>query len=114
MTFEHVLVVGAGQMGAGIAQVIASSGRRVSLYDSAPGAVERGIGAMEKSLGRLASKGAEVDPAAVLGRIDAVDDLVPAELMVEAVVEDPSIKEDEARGRTESCAAKSSCSSQRW
>ncbi|HEY3105926.1 MAG TPA: 3-hydroxyacyl-CoA dehydrogenase NAD-binding domain-containing protein [Gaiellaceae bacterium] len=94
MTFEHVLVVGAGQMGAGIAQVIASSGRRVSLYDSAPGAVERGIGAMEKSLGRLASKGAEVDPAAVLGRIDAVDDLVPAELMVEAVVEDPSIKED--------------------
>ena len=42
MQFEHVLVVGAGQMGGGIAQVMAASGRRVSLYDAAPGAVERG------------------------------------------------------------------------
>ena len=40
--FGHVLVVGAGQMGGGIAQVVAASGRRVSLYDAAPGAVERG------------------------------------------------------------------------
>jgi 3-hydroxybutyryl-CoA dehydrogenase len=55
---EHVLVVGAGQMGGGIAQVVAASGRRVSLYDAAPGAVERGIGAMRKSLERLAEKGA--------------------------------------------------------
>ena len=45
MEFEHVLVVGAGQMGGGIAQVVAASGRRVSLHDSAPGAVERGLAA---------------------------------------------------------------------
>ena len=44
MRFEHVLVVGAGQMGGGIAQVAAVSGRRVSLYDAASGAVERGLG----------------------------------------------------------------------
>ena len=37
MDFEHVLVVGAGQMGGGIAQVVAASGRRVSLHDAAPG-----------------------------------------------------------------------------
>ncbi|MGI0129113.1 MAG: 3-hydroxyacyl-CoA dehydrogenase NAD-binding domain-containing protein, partial [Thermoplasmata archaeon] len=49
-------------MGGGIAQVVAASGRRVSLYDSVPGAVERGLGAIEKSLTRL-----QVDPAEVLG-----------------------------------------------
>jgi 3-hydroxybutyryl-CoA dehydrogenase len=54
--FEHVLVVGAGQMGGGIAQVVAASGRSVSLYDAAPGAVERGLETMRKSLARLAVK----------------------------------------------------------
>jgi len=49
MTFEHVLVVGAGQMGGGIAQVVAASGRRVSLHDAAPGAVERGLQSIERS-----------------------------------------------------------------
>ena len=57
MDFEHVLVVGAGQMGGGIAQVVAGSGRRVSLYDAAPGAVERGLETMRRSLGKLAEKG---------------------------------------------------------
>src|SRR5688500_9552185 len=54
MRFEHVLVVGAGQMGGGIAQVVAASGRRVSLHDEVPGAGERALGGMEKSLGKLA------------------------------------------------------------
>jgi len=92
--FEHVLVVGAGQMGGGIAQVAASSGRRVSLYDSAPGAAARGVETMRKSLERLAAKGAELDPEDVLGRVSAVEDLVPADLMIEAVVEDARVKED--------------------
>jgi 3-hydroxybutyryl-CoA dehydrogenase len=93
VTFEHVLVVGAGQMGGGIAQVVAGSGRRVSLYDAAPGAVERGLGAMRKSLTRLAEKGG-ADPDEVLGRVAPVDQLVAADLMIEAVVEDPVVKED--------------------
>jgi 3-hydroxybutyryl-CoA dehydrogenase len=92
MRFEHVLVVGAGQMGSGIAQVIAASGRRVSLHDPYPGAIERGLGAMRKSLGRLAEKGG-ADPDEVLGRVDTVDHLVPADLMIEAVVEDAAVKE---------------------
>ena len=93
MRFEHVLVVGAGQMGGGIAQVFAASGRHVSLYDAAPGATERALQAMRKSLAKLAEKGGpEADE--VLNRITVVDELVPAALMVEAVVEDAEIKED--------------------
>jgi 3-hydroxybutyryl-CoA dehydrogenase len=93
VSFEHVLVVGAGQMGAGIAQVVATSGRRVSLHDEQPGAVDRGIEAMRKSLGKLAEKGG-ADPDEVLGRVQRIEDLVPADLMIEAVVEDAQVKED--------------------
>jgi 3-hydroxybutyryl-CoA dehydrogenase len=93
VSFEHVLVVGAGQMGGGIAQVVAASGRRVSLYDAAPGAVDRGLGAMRKSLEKLAEKDG-APPADVLGRVSPVDDLVPADLMIEAVVEDAGVKEE--------------------
>ncbi|MDQ2909638.1 MAG: 3-hydroxyacyl-CoA dehydrogenase NAD-binding domain-containing protein [Actinomycetota bacterium] len=93
MRFGHVLVVGAGQMGGGIAQVMAASGRRVSLHDAAPGAVERGLETMRKSLTRLAEKGGP-DPDEVLARVAPVDALVPADLMVEAVVEDAAVKED--------------------
>jgi len=88
-----VLVVGAGQMGGGIAQVVAASGRQVSLYDPFPGATEKALANMERSLGKLAEKGGP-DPAQVLGRVEPVDGLVPAELMIEAVVEDLEAKED--------------------
>ncbi|HEX4747434.1 MAG TPA: 3-hydroxyacyl-CoA dehydrogenase NAD-binding domain-containing protein [Gaiellaceae bacterium] len=92
MQFEHVLVVGAGQMGGGIAQVVASSGRRVSLHDEAPGAAERALEAMEKSLAKLAEKGgAPADD--VLPRVSVVGELVPADLLIEAVVEDASVKQ---------------------
>jgi len=91
--FEHVLVVGAGQMGGGIAQVVAGSGRRVSLYDAAPGAVEKGLGSMRRSLTKLAEKGG-ADPDEVLARVTPVEDLVAAELMIEAVVESATVKED--------------------
>ena len=94
MTFERVLVVGAGQMGGGIAQTFAASGRHVLLQDPFPGATEKAVAAMEKSLTRLAEKGADVDPAAVLGRIEPVSDLAPADLMVEAVVEEAETKKD--------------------
>jgi 3-hydroxybutyryl-CoA dehydrogenase len=91
--FEHVLVVGAGQMGGGIAQVVAGSGRHISLYDAAPGAVEHGVETMRRSLGKLAEKGGP-DPDEVLSRVQAVDALVPADLMIEAVIEDAAVKED--------------------
>jgi len=89
--FQHVLVVGAGQMGGGIAQVVAASGRQVSLHDEVPGAAERSVSAMERSLAKLAEKGGP-DPAGVLVRVTSVDGLVPADLMIEAVVEDAGVK----------------------
>jgi 3-hydroxybutyryl-CoA dehydrogenase len=91
VTFERVLVVGAGQMGGGIAQVVAASGRSVSLYDAAPGATDRGLETMGRSLAKLAEKGG-ADPDEVLARVTPVGELVPADLMVEAVVEDADVK----------------------
>jgi 3-hydroxybutyryl-CoA dehydrogenase len=92
MTFEHVLVVGAGQMGGGIAQVVAASGRHVSLYDTQPGTTDRALDAMRKSLEKLEEKGgAAADD--VLRRVTVVEDHVPAALMIEAVVEDADVKE---------------------
>jgi 3-hydroxybutyryl-CoA dehydrogenase len=93
MRFAHVLVVGAGQMGGGIAQVVAASGRRVSLHDAAPGAVERALETMTKSLRKLAEKGGG-DPTDVLARVEPVDDLLAADLMIEAVVEDVDVKKE--------------------
>ena len=92
MDFEDVLVVGAGQMGGGIAQVVAASGRHVSLYDAQPGATDRALETMRRSLTKLEEKGGA--PAGeVLRRITVVEDLVPAALMIEAVVEDADTKE---------------------
>jgi 3-hydroxybutyryl-CoA dehydrogenase len=89
--FERVLVVGAGQMGGGIAQVVATSGRKVLLYDEVPGAVERALAAMERSLAKLSEKGG-ADPAAVLERVAPTAGIVDADLMIEAVVEDGEVK----------------------
>src|SRR5438132_13479171 len=95
--FEHVLVVGAGQMGSGIAQVVAASGRRVSLHDVAPGAVERGLEAIRPSLARLAEKGGPA-PEEVLARGQPVGELVPDDLPIEAAVEDACVTEEPFRG----------------
>jgi 3-hydroxybutyryl-CoA dehydrogenase len=94
MRFERVLVVGAGQMGGGIAQVMAASGRRVLLHDAAPGAVDKGLATMRRSLEKLAEKGAPHDPEEVLARVEPLDDLAPADLLVEAVVEDADVKQE--------------------
>src|SRR5689334_545165 len=91
-------------MGAGIAQVVAASGRRVSLHDEAPGAVERALVTMEKSLERLAEKGG-LPAGEVLARVTAADELVPADLLVEAVVEDARVKTEIFRAADEALPA---------
>ena len=68
-------------MGGGIAQVVAASGRRVSLHDAQPGATDRALDAMRRSLGKLAEKGGP-QPEDVVGRVSVVGDLVPADLMI--------------------------------
>ena len=93
MEIRHVLVVGAGQMGGGIAQVVAASGREVSLLDAQRGATDRAFEAMRKSLEKLAEKGGPA-PGDVLQRVSAVDELVEADLLIEAVVEDAAVKHE--------------------
>ncbi len=99
MRFSTVGVVGAGQMGAGIAQTFAVAGANVWITDSRPQALTSGRAAIENSLGRLVKKGllAEADAKAALGRVTAVPNLqglAGCGLVVEAVVEERKAKED--------------------
>ncbi len=93
---ENVLVVGAGFMGTGIAQVAAQNGYRVYLYDSNAEAVEKALADIRWSTGKLESKGQLRDPAkAVQERISAVKDLAVAAKcpwVIEAVYEDEKLK----------------------
>ena len=93
----RVLVVGAGIMGAGIAQVAAQAGHRVALFDLRDGAAAEALAKLGKTLDGLADKG-KLTPEAVqatLARIEvvaAVDAARDAGLVVEAVVERLDVK----------------------
>jgi 3-hydroxybutyryl-CoA dehydrogenase len=95
VTRQHVLVVGAGQMGAGIAQVAASAGMRVTLVDVGEEQLTRGLAAIQASLAKLASKGQCDDPDGVLARIAISTDVTTAadaQLAIEAASEDVELK----------------------
>ena len=81
-------------MGSGIAQVIAASGRRVILVDSADEALERGLARVRSGVEKLAARGADVRPEEVLARIEPSNELRPADLLIEAIVEDAGAKEE--------------------
>ncbi|MDX6561956.1 MAG: 3-hydroxybutyryl-CoA dehydrogenase [Gaiellales bacterium] len=92
---EKVVVVGAGQMGAGIAQVAAAAGMRVTLVDVGEEQLARALAGIGASLAKLASKGQCDDPDAVLARISTsteLDSAADAELAVEAASEDVELK----------------------
>jgi 3-hydroxybutyryl-CoA dehydrogenase len=91
--FPHVLVVGAGQMGRDIAQIIAVSGRAVTLTDSSPEALGGAPATISAGLERMRHRHPELEPPAVLDRIAYTESLVPADLMIEAVAEDQGAKE---------------------
>jgi 3-hydroxybutyryl-CoA dehydrogenase len=92
-----VAVLGAGTMGNGIAQVFAQHGHEVLLSDLDEGILGRALGAIGKSLGKLAEKG-KISPAdreAALARIATATDIgaaASAELVVEAIVEKQQAK----------------------
>jgi 3-hydroxybutyryl-CoA dehydrogenase len=104
MSFDRVLVVGAGQMGAGIALVVATSGRDVLLHDTLPGATARGLEAIATSLGKLHQKGGP-DPGPVLDRITAVESIGEADLMIEAIVENAEAKKELLRAADDALPA---------
>ncbi len=90
-------VVGAGTMGAGIAQVAVARGLTVTLYDAFPEAVERGAGRVRAGLERSVERGRltaqERDAAlARLSTTATLDDLAPAPFVIEAALEDLALK----------------------
>ena len=93
-----VAVVGAGFMGAGIAQVCAQSGFAVRLFDNNSGVLEAALATMRRSVDKLHSKGWLPDPAeTVMARVQpaaSLDELAGVDLVVEAVFEDEALKKE--------------------
>jgi 3-hydroxybutyryl-CoA dehydrogenase len=97
MEVKTIGVVGAGQMGSGIAQVAAQAGYQVLLLDVSEEALRRGLEAIRRSLAKFLEKGRITEEAleAALGRIRTTLDLEAlgeADLIVEAIVEDEGAK----------------------
>lgn len=108
MEIKTIGVVGAGQMGSGIAQVASASGFSVIMSDVKDEFVERGFSAIEKSLGRLVKKeklSAE-DQKAILNRIEgstSIGEMSRADFVVEAATENEALKKKIFVELSESC-----------
>jgi 3-hydroxybutyryl-CoA dehydrogenase len=91
---ERVCVVGAGQMGSGIAQVAAVAGYDVTLVDVAPAQLDRALAGIEQSLEKLVARERVTADAAesALGRIERAGEPVAADLAIEAATEDVDLK----------------------
>ncbi len=104
MAIRKVGVIGCGLMGHGIVQVAAQGGFDVVAVESDKGALDKGLGRVEKSLAKLAEKAiekgkpkdkAEADAKAAFGRIKGTldkRDLADCDLVIEAIVEDLGVK----------------------
>ena len=93
-----VSVIGAGTMGAGIAQIAATNGHKVCLYDSFEGAIETAETKLKKILDRLVEKEriTQQDNEAILGRINFtkdIKDVSASGLVIEAIIENLEIKQ---------------------
>lgn len=105
---KTIAVLGAGQMGGGIAQVVAASGRRVLLADVDRARAEAGKAKIDKGLQRLVDKG-KLDAAgkeATLGRIEpvaSVADFAAADFAIEAATENIDLKKQLLAGLDEAC-----------
>ncbi|OPX40512.1 MAG: 3-hydroxybutyryl-CoA dehydrogenase [Deltaproteobacteria bacterium] len=98
MEIKTIGVVGAGQMGSGIAQVAAMHGYEVIMNDIRDEFVERGFATIEKSLGRLVKKEVITDArkgeilSAIEGSTSMEEDLAKADFVVEAATENEALK----------------------
>jgi 3-hydroxybutyryl-CoA dehydrogenase len=97
---QRVLVVGAGTMGTGIAQVAARAGYRTELFDVAPGAAQKALERIAESLSRAVEKGRSTaqERTDALGRLAVAGDLDAAagaaDLVIEAAPEDLRLKQE--------------------
>jgi len=92
-------VIGAGQMGGGIAQVLAAAGVPTKLFDVAPGAVDKALELTEKLLSRGVEKGKVTEEQkqttiANLHPASEVKELAGADIVIEAIVENTKIKQE--------------------
>src|SRR5512133_2044605 len=99
MGIERIAVVGAGQMGSGIAQVAAQAGLSVVLADASAELARKAIEKLAATLGKLVEKGkiGAADRDGILGRIRPaadIDDCAGADLALEAIVENQGVKTD--------------------
>ena len=97
MAIETVGIIGAGQMGSGIAQVAATAGYKVLLYDISADRIEKGLATVSGNLARMVAHDKLTEDArkAALGQISAANemsDLAGADLVIEAATEDESVK----------------------
>ncbi|GIL38792.1 3-hydroxyacyl-CoA dehydrogenase [Rhodospirillales bacterium TMPK1] len=95
MTVKQVGIIGAGQMGSGIAQVCASAGYDVVLLDVSKDQLAKALDLIERGLNRLVQKGKVNDTKTVLARIRTTSsfaDLSNADLVVEAATEKEAVK----------------------
>jgi len=96
MVIHHIVVVGAGTMGSGIAQTAAVSGYRVTMTDVIPEAVDHGLSAIARSVGKLAEKGAitqeQMDSALQIATSLELEPAREADLVIEAATENPEVK----------------------
>ena len=112
MEFSKVMIIGAGQMGAGVAQVMAQSGITVVLRDIKQCFLDKGITTIDKNLSRSVAKGKLTDDEkrTILGRISCVVDLdqtnCDVDLVIEAATENIAIKKDIFKTLDELCPEK--------
>jgi len=98
LNIETVMVIGAGQMGAGIAQVFAASGYQVSLYDVNQRNTQKGIEGIDKRLKKQVGKGSlsAKEYEGIMERLHLANEITAAQkadLIVEAVVEKMEVKQ---------------------
>ena len=111
MTVEHIGVVGAGTMGAGIAQVAALGGYETRLHDPLPAALDSGMERLHVSLTKGAMKGLwseeEADTASArVGAASSFRDLGECDLVIEAAPEDLGLKRELFAALAEACGPK--------
>lgn len=97
MKIQKIMVVGSGQMGSGITQVLAQTGYQVLMNDIKEEFVQRGLAKITKQLDRDIQKGrrTEEEKAALLSRIEAstnLEDAKDVQLVIEAATENKEIK----------------------